>query len=180
MNLGYIYYCPRCGNIIDEYEYESGQTKCKCKPIRQISFIRSDKKEREFKRGNVPKAKGASGHLFTKEMWYYIWDKYVDIPTNKQLDRTKFNTVKYTALYQFQHGTPQQTQQRYQPANETVASCPKCHSKSIVTMKKGFNIANAAVGAIAAGPYGALAGGIGANDVINVCQNCGHKWEPGK
>ncbi len=58
--------------------------------------------------------------------------------------------------------------------------CPKCGSTSISTQKQGFGVGKAAAGVAVAGPAGALAGGINANKVYNVCQNCGHKWEPGK
>lgn len=58
--------------------------------------------------------------------------------------------------------------------------CPKCKSTSITTQKKGFGVGKAAAGVLTVGLAGALAGGIGSNKIYNVCQNCGHKWEPGK
>lgn len=44
-------------------------------------------------------------------------------------------------------------------------SCPKCKSISISTINKGYSV---------------LTGFIGSGKPMNVCQNCGHKWKPGK
>lgn len=63
---------------------------------------------------------------------------------------------------------------------DTQVSCPKCRSKSIGVIKQGFGVGKAVAGVIAVGPEGALAGVVGANKVLNVCQNCGYQWEPGK
>lgn len=43
--------------------------------------------------------------------------------------------------------------------------CPKCKSTSISTINKGYSV---------------LTGFIGSGKPMNVCQNCGHKWKPGK
>lgn len=63
-----------------------------------------------------------------------------------------------------------------QPSGK-VACCPKCGSTSLTANKKGFGIGKAAVGVMALGVYGAVAGGIGSNKVIVTCLNCGHKWK---
>ena len=60
-----------------------------------------------------------------------------------------------------------------------VPTCPKCGSTAISTQQK-FSTGKAVAGGFLAGVAGALIGGRGSNDVINVCQNCGHKWKPGK
>lgn len=46
-----------------------------------------------------------------------------------------------------------------------IPTCPKCASPSIATTNRGYSI---------------VTGFIGSGKPINVCQNCGHKWEPGK
>ncbi len=43
--------------------------------------------------------------------------------------------------------------------------CPKCGGKNIATVNKGFSL---------------LTGFLGSGKPMNVCQNCGYKWEPGK
>lgn len=58
--------------------------------------------------------------------------------------------------------------------------CPECNSQHIDVQKKGFGVGKAAVGALAIGPYGLLAGGIGKNKLQLTCLKCGHKFKPGK
>lgn len=55
--------------------------------------------------------------------------------------------------------------------------CPKCGSRNIQFVKKGFDLGGAVLGGILAGGAGLIAGGLGSNDVMCVCSNCGHKWE---
>lgn len=61
-----------------------------------------------------------------------------------------------------------------------VACCPKCGSASLSGNKKGFGAGKAAIGMIAVGPAGALAGGLGSRKVEVTCLNCGYKFKPGK
>lgn len=54
--------------------------------------------------------------------------------------------------------------------------CPKCGSRNIQFVKKGFDLGGAVLGGILAGGAGLIAGGLGSNDVMCVCSNCGHQW----
>ncbi len=54
--------------------------------------------------------------------------------------------------------------------------CPKCSSTNIQFIKKGFDLGGAVLGGIFAGGAGLVAGGLGSNDVMCVCSNCGHQW----
>ncbi len=54
--------------------------------------------------------------------------------------------------------------------------CPKCNSTNIQFVKKGFDLGGAVLGGILAGGAGLIAGGLGSNDVMCVCSNCGHQW----
>lgn len=54
--------------------------------------------------------------------------------------------------------------------------CPKCSSTNIQFVKKGFDLGGAVLGGILAGGAGLVAGGLGSNDVMCICSNCGHKW----
>lgn len=56
-------------------------------------------------------------------------------------------------------------------------TCPKCSSGNIVTDKKGFNGKKAVVGALVAGPIGALAGTHGKNKILCNCLDCGNTWD---
>lgn len=62
--------------------------------------------------------------------------------------------------------------------HKNTAKCPVCGSTSLTCNKQGFGIGKAVVGAVIAGPYGLLAGGIGANKQIVTCLNCGNKFKP--
>lgn len=55
--------------------------------------------------------------------------------------------------------------------------CPKCGGTNIQFVKKGFSIGGAVLGGLLAGGAGLVAGGLGSNDVMCVCSNCGHTWE---
>lgn len=68
---------------------------------------------------------------------------------------------------------------RYENSSKPV-TCPKCGSTSISTQKRGFKLGRAIAGAALTGflDVGAVAGAAGSNKMINVCQRCGHQWEP--
>ena len=57
--------------------------------------------------------------------------------------------------------------------------CPKCGSTAISTQQK-FSTGKAVAGGLLAGVVGAMVGGRGSNETFNICQNCGHRWKPGK
>lgn len=61
-----------------------------------------------------------------------------------------------------------------------VAYCPKCHSTSLSSNKKGFGIGKAVVGAALTGGIGLVAGNFGAKKVRVTCLKCGHEFWAGK
>lgn len=112
----------------------------------------------------------------TLGIYEYMWNKYLYAPENKLFNPEHHELLK-TWVYDYlvRRGG-------FNPSANihTSISCPRCHSTSISTVKQGFGVGKAAAGVVAAGPVGALAGGINANKIYNVCQSCGYKWEPGK
>lgn len=58
-----------------------------------------------------------------------------------------------------------------------IACCPKCGSTSLAANKKGFGVGKAVTGAFIAGPFGLIAGNMGAKKVWVTCLNCGHRWK---
>lgn len=56
-------------------------------------------------------------------------------------------------------------------------TCPKCDSPSIIPAKKGFGLGKAVVGFALIGPFGGLAGGLGANKIKLHCLSCGHTFK---
>ena len=65
------------------------------------------------------------------------------------------------------------------PESAFTPSGPRCGSTSISTQQK-FSTGKGILGGLIAGAAGAIIGGKGSNDVMNVCQKCGYKWKPGK
>ncbi len=60
---------------------------------------------------------------------------------------------------------------------ESMAKCPRCGSTSLSGNKKGFGIGKAVLGAAVAGPFGLVAGNIGAKKVLVTCMKCGKKFK---
>jgi len=63
---------------------------------------------------------------------------------------------------------------------EGTAYCPKCHSISLSSNKKGFGVGKAVIGAAVVGPLGLIAGNLGAKKVRVTCIKCGHQFWAGK
>lgn len=78
----------------------------------------------------------------------------------------------------------EEARKREEQRKKEIASlpvrCPKCHSTSISTQKRGFKVGRGVAVAALTGfvDVGAIAGAVGAGKYINVCQKCGHKWSP--
>jgi DNA-directed RNA polymerase subunit RPC12/RpoP len=64
------------------------------------------------------------------------------------------------------------------PPGTIVSRCPCCHSTEYTAGNKGFGYKKAALGGLALGPLGLLAGGIGSKKVEFICLHCGHTWTP--
>lgn len=204
--MGYLYYCPRCGNVYDDKGASYRNYKCECKNIIQTSLINSNIIREDIYDPNDSYIVDVFGKNITRAMYKTIWDTFFiqnssRVYLNNQrsiLDALKLNEIqrkkkREEALQKQKDGTLPillyETQRSYnegvekaQRATGTIATpkCPKCGSQSIGVIKQGFGVGKAVAGVIAAGPEGALAGAVGANKVRNVCQNCGHQWEPGK
>lgn len=108
------------------------------------------------------------------EIKQWVIDHYITIPEN-----TLYNPK---AREKREYAERQESRRNYQVSRLTstpkVPRCPRCNSTSIVT-KEAFSTGKSIVGGLLAGTAGALIGGKGGNKMINVCQKCGHKWEPG-
>lgn len=71
----------------------------------------------------------------------------------------------------------QEQLQLQQQQYNSMAKCPRCGSTSLSGNKKGFGIGKAVVGAALIGPFGLVAGNIGAKKVQVTCLNCGKKFK---
>lgn len=70
-------------------------------------------------------------------------------------------------------------QKRAELIKQGIPFCPKCLSTNITSNKKGYGLGKGVVGAVALGPLGLAAGGIGKNKVECTCLNCGNKFKTG-
>jgi len=57
--------------------------------------------------------------------------------------------------------------------------CPRCGSKDIAPVKRGYNSDAGACGCLLLGPLGLLFGLAGSGKTRLVCLGCGHEWKPG-
>lgn len=60
---------------------------------------------------------------------------------------------------------------------EEYLCCPKCYSKELTPMKKGFSLGKAAAGVLTLGLYGIVAGSIGSSNINLFCNGCGYKFK---
>jgi len=66
-------------------------------------------------------------------------------------------------LSQFKAQLAQTPQQSPKQQEKNTVKCPKCGSTAIATVNRGFSI---------------ITGFVGSGSARNVCQKCGHKWDP--
>lgn len=59
----------------------------------------------------------------------------------------------------------------------SMAKCPGCGSTSLAGNKKGYGIGKGVIGAAVLGPFGLVAGNLGAKKVIVTCMKCGKKFK---
>ena len=173
-------YCPRCGNI-EIYDFKYCQF---C--LKDISFFDRNKESKKAiliktdidlqEPWEIDEPCDLCG--CTEELYRHIWETYVDVPKNENLNREAHEALKADRLAFFHKGGIAAKIEADRIAASEPVRCPKCHSTSIST-QSGFATGGAVAGAVIAGTAGALIGGKGGNKMINVCQKCGHKWEPG-
>lgn len=70
-------------------------------------------------------------------------------------------------------------QKRAELIKQGVPFCPKCLSTNLTANKKGYGLGKGVIGAVALGPLGLVAGGLGKNKVECTCLNCGYKFKAG-
>lgn len=64
-----------------------------------------------------------------------------------------------------------------QRQNDAMAKCPRCGSTSLAANKKGFGIGKAVIGASIIGPWGLIAGNLGAKKVQVTCLKCKKRFK---
>ncbi len=96
----------------------------------------------------------------------------IDIMAYKKSIEPSENDLEKQKLAQQQQQLEQQRKEF-----EAQAKCPKCGSTSLVSEKQGFGVGKAVAGAALFGGVGLLAGGIGANNTMVKCLNCGYTFK---
>lgn len=160
-----VYVCPKCQHInySDEVKYEGQQCKhCDCQYINTQRT--SSEWTARFREVN---------HKTTKyQIGLREWDEFVIedfLGENHDFDENAIQTRLDNIAQQ---------REQWQRERNMRPRCPKCQSSNIGKGQRGFKWGRA-IGAAAVTGFldvGAIAGAAGSNKVVNVCNNCGHKW----
>lgn len=125
-----------------------------CEYIEDIEKSTSDPTKRNLK-NQLSDSQYAKFHEFMGELAFRY--KLSNHDTGKFIIQyLRSQNIAETPIIQLSRPTPQ-------PSNQV--HCPKCGSTSITTMARG---------------YSGWTGWFGSGDPMNVCQQCGHKWKPGR
>ena len=120
-----------------------------------------------------------------------------DKPESGELTKTDMDLAYYKANLQMQQRALQlqeqgleearlQTEQQRQQLRlqrrqyNEMMKCPRCGSTSLSGNKKGYGIGKGVVGAALFGPFGLVAGNIGASKVKVTCMKCGYRFVAGR
>lgn len=60
---------------------------------------------------------------------------------------------------------------------EEFLCCPKCYSRNLTPMKKGFSFGKALAGVATVGLYGIAVGAIGKDNIRLFCNGCGNRFK---
>ena len=156
-----VWACPKCKSVIEKRFIPYNHL---CKYCGDEYYICTDKTDDEW-----------------QEMLY---QEYPD-RNRTNIMREEINDYVYDKFFEGKAPNDAAVKNRLRIMDEhfnspEVASCPKCGSTSISTQKRGFKLGRAVAGAALTGFVGTglVAGAAGSNKMINVCQRCGHQWEP--
>ncbi|WP_275677557.1 TerD family protein [Neobacillus drentensis] len=111
------------------------------------------------------------------------YDPYQQNQFNPNTNQPRFSLQPELTQRQPAYGYPQSTQAPPPISSHSVYGgdeimCPRCHSTSVTTGKKGFGLGKAAIGGLILGPVGLLGGFIGKNQLKFTCNHCGNAWSP--
>lgn len=179
-----ILYCPVCGNV-EELPINSALHTCK--------YCGNQMKPAIESRKDIPKIKftpiNKNINIKEEPISSLGWKK----PIQKKYVFNENNTLFSQEWYDFRIKKLEEHKRQVEVSQWTASSgdhrremrnqdnavrCPHCGSNSISTQQQ-FKTGKAIIGTAIAGAAGALIGGKGSNEIMNVCQNCGHKWKPG-
>lgn len=160
-----VYVCPKCHDInySDVVQYEGQQ--CECCDSQYIDTHRTTSEWSE--RLREIKHKRPKDQIGIQE-----WDDFVIE------DFFGSNNTPDEAAIQARLDAEEKQREQWQRERNMRPHCPKCQSVNIGKGQRGFKWGRA-IGAAAVTGFldvGAIAGAAGSNKIVNVCNNCGHKW----
>lgn len=162
-----IWICPKCKDITYEQDLPLDY---KCEECDGI-YIDTGKTDDDWKSLFIQTHQGKNHKNTTaKEVDTFIQDTFLQ----------EYDTVDTEAVAKREKATQEWLDELDRNIKSKPVSCPKCGSTSISTQKRGFKWGRAIAGAALTGFVGTglVAGAAGSNKMINVCQRCGHQWEP--
>ncbi|MEH7094217.1 TerD family protein [Neobacillus vireti] len=111
------------------------------------------------------------------------YDPYQQNRNNLNANQQRVHLQPDSTQQQPAYGYPQSTQAASPISGHSAYGgdeimCPRCHSTSVTTGKKGFGLGKAAIGGLILGPVGLLGGFIGKNQLKFTCNHCGNAWSP--
>lgn len=154
-----IMICPQCGEIDgsckDSYDCPHAKCiRCGCDMIPTEYKVSIIYKMLEGRPSDYDKFKEELREQYTIHSNVFNAELY-----NKQIEKEK----EYSQSDE-EYEKHQKEIEKYQ-SEKNMVHCPKCNSISIATVPKG---------------YSAITGFVNSGNPMNVCQNCGYKWEPRK
>lgn len=176
----YLFICPHCGTArgIQSYSLNPNEllaemlpqfpncTFCKITPI-----ISTDLSDTEYKE----RYKNLTGLEINNDatLIAFIEKCYTDDHPEQFDPAARENAIKHLDIIA--------EMDRKKAEDMKKPHCPKCHSTSISTQKRGFKLGRAIATTALTGfiDVGAVAGVAGSGKMINVCQKCGYKWKIG-
>lgn len=190
-----LYYCPRCGRVVNEKRYMEYGHKCSCDRTFAMFETKYCLMEEEYEDFDLTKP--MNFFEITKEMIDLAYEKYVNIPSNKKLNvdaarRRRKSTNDFFASggnYNYEHMDPREFAAKMKAAYGKPSSplpplkpgqCPYCLSMMTTARTSCFDLGGAIIGGALFGEPGAIFGAMGEERTYYVCQKCGNKWEPGK
>lgn len=102
--------------------------------------------------------------------------------TNAEVDNylaTVSDDERKSLIFSFKNIQDKNNETRIQTPNSNQPVCPKCKSIKTTYGQQGYGVGKAALGVLFTGGIGLLAGGIGKNNILITCLECGYSWGAG-
>lgn len=156
--------CKKCRDVMYYFDDELDEIPDKCEECGGHIII-SDKSETEWY-DEYYKAHPRSNKNNTSVETIYKWIAEIETHNSTEYDEKISEFVK-------------QKQQEEFGVDLSKPRCPKCGSTDFHSEKRGFSTGRAIAAGALTGflDVAAVAGAVGKDKMVNVCDSCGHKWK---